>query len=360
MTLRGFCTPGPPQDIWASMKDAAVPEYLRPIAMSDPARPPGALSLAGGLCWFDRVEVLARNQIPRIVAAADLPLADQARLSGARPDFGGLGLSTPRIMGILNITPDSFSDGGLFLRPQAAVMQARLMAAGAEIIDIGGESTRPGAVEVEVDEEITRTAPVIAALRDGGLDLPLSIDTRKAAVAQAALQAGASWVNDVTALRFDAEMATLVAARGVPVILMHSIETPATMQVDPFYDDVLLDVYDALATRVAAAEAAGISRANIAVDPGIGFGKTLAHNLALLQRLSLFHNLGLPVLLGASRKRFIGTIGHEAEAARRMPGSLAVALWGVSQGVQMIRVHDVAETRQALSLWQATTKGGAQ
>ena len=340
------------------MKDASVADYLRPIAMSDPARPKGALPLAGGSCWFDRVEVLSRKDAPRIVAATDLAQVDQARLSAARPNFGALAMTQPRIMGILNITPDSFSDGGLFLRPEAAVMQARLMAAGAEIIDIGGESTRPGAVEVEVAEEITRTAPVIAALREGGLDLPLSIDTRKSAVAQAALQAGASWVNDVTALRFDPQMAGLVAAHNVPVILMHSIETPATMQADPYYDDVLLDVYDALAARVATAEAAGIARANIAIDPGIGFGKTLAHNLALLQRLSLFHNLGLPVLLGASRKRFIGTIGQEAEAARRMPGSLAVALWGVSQGVQMIRVHDVAETRQALSLWQATTQGG--
>jgi dihydropteroate synthase len=263
------------------------------------------------------------------------------------------------VMSIVNVTPDSFSDGGLFLRPDAAVMQARLMASGAEIIDIGGESTRPGAVEVDAAEEIARTAPVIAALRAGGLDLPLSIDTRKASVAEAALGAGASWVNDVTALRFDARISAVVAAHNVPVILMHSIQTPATMQVDPYYDDVLLDVYDAIAARVAAAEAAGIARSNIAVDPGIGFGKTLAHNLALLQRLSLFHNLGLPVLLGASRKRFIGTIGQEAEAARRMPGSLAVALWGVSQGVQIIRVHDVAETRQALSLWQATTQGAS-
>ncbi|MEI6800301.1 MAG: dihydropteroate synthase [Pseudomonadota bacterium] len=341
------------------MKDKAVQDYLRPIAMSDPARPAGALALAGGSCWFDRVEVLSRTAAPQIVAAADLALADQARLSSGRPDFGALGMAKPRLMGILNITPDSFSDGGLFLRPEAAVMQARLMAAGAEIIDIGGESTRPGAVEVEAAEEIARTAPVIAALRAGGLDLPLSIDTRKASVAEAALGAGASWVNDVTALRFDARMAAVVAAHNVPVILMHSIQTPATMQVDPYYDDVLLDVYDALAARVAAAEAAGIARSNIAVDPGIGFGKTLAHNLALLQRLSLFHNLGLPVLLGASRKRFIGTIGQEAEAARRMPGSLAVALWGVSQGVQIIRVHDVAETRQALSLWQATTQGAS-
>lgn len=339
------------------MKDAGLQDYLRPIVLSDPARPSDALALAGGACWFDRVEVLARGAAARIVPVRDLAEADRMRLSSPRAPFGGLDLGTPRIMGILNITPDSFSDGGLFLRPEAAVMQARLMAAGADIIDIGGESTRPGAVEVAVAEEVSRTAPVIAALRAGGLDLPLSIDTRKAGVAHAALAAGASWVNDVTALRFDPAMAGVVARAGVPVILMHSVATPATMQEDPQYDDALLDVYDALAARVAEAEAAGIARANIAIDPGIGFGKTLTHNLALLQRLSLFHNLGLPVLLGASRKRFIGTIGAEAEAARRMPGSLAVALWGVSQGVQMVRVHDVAETRQTLSLWQATTTG---
>ena len=333
--------------------------YLRPIAMTDAARPKAALPLAGGTGWFDRVEVISRTEPARIVPASELSTADQHRLSAPRPDFGTLCLHTPRIMGILNITPDSFSDGGLFLKPHAAVMQARLMASGAEIIDIGGESTRPGAVEVSEAEEITRTAPVIAALRDGGLEPAISIDTRKAAVAKAAVLAGASWVNDVTALQFDPGMAALVAQMNVPVILMHSLANPATMQDDPRYADVLLDVYDALAARVATAEAAGIRRANIAIDPGIGFGKTLSHNLALLQRLSLFHNLGLPVLLGASRKRFIGTIGAEAEASRRMPGSIAVALWGVAQGVQMIRVHDVAETRQALSLWQATQNGGA-
>jgi dihydropteroate synthase len=260
-------------------------------------------------------------------------------------------------MGILNVTPDSFSDGGLFLRPEAAVMQARMMAAGADIIDIGGESTRPGAAEVSADDEVARTAPVIAALRAGGLDCPLSIDTRKAAVAHAALAAGATWVNDVTALRFDPAMAGVVAAAGCPVVLMHSIATPETMQDDPWYDDVLLDVYDALAERVRLAEAAGIARERIAIDPGIGFGKTLQHNLTLLARLSLFHGLGLPVLLGASRKRFIGTIAEEGDAQRRMPGSLAVALAGVAQGAQMIRVHDVAETRQALSLWQAVMGG---
>ncbi len=332
-------------------------EYHRPIAMTDPARPADALPLAGGRCWFTQVEILSRTAPPRLVAARDLAPEVRDRLSAPRPDFGGLAMDVPRIMGILNVTPDSFSDGGLFLRPEAAVMQARIMAAGADIIDIGGESTRPGAAEVVEADEVARTEPVIAALRAGGLDLPISIDTRKAAVAGAALSAGASWVNDVTALRYDPAMAAVVAKAGCPVILMHSIATPATMQDDPVYDDVLLDVFDALRERVAVAEAAGISRDRIAVDPGIGFGKTLQHNLTLLARLSLFHDLGLPVLLGASRKRFIGTISAEADAARRMPGSLAVALVGVAQGVQMIRVHDVAETRQALSLWQAATMG---
>ena len=299
---------------------------------------------------------MERGRAPVLLPVTEVPEDVLSRLTAPRA-FGGLTLEQPKIVGILNVTPDSFSDGGLFLRSEAAQMQARQMAAGADILDIGGESTRPGAVEVAPDEEIARTEPVIAALRAGGLDAPISIDTRKAVVAQAALSAGAGIVNDVSALGFDAGMARVVAALGAPVILMHALGDPATMQADPQYDDVLLDVYDFLASRVALAEAAGIARDRIAVDPGIGFGKTLQHNLTLLNRLSLFHDLGLPVLLGASRKRFIGTIGAEAEAARRMPGSLAVALAGVAQGMQMIRVHDVAETRQALSLWQAVTRG---
>jgi len=333
--------------------------YIRPIPMTDPARPAGALPLAGGWCWFSHTEVIARGESARIVAVADLDAETRDRLSAARPDFDGLAMDRPRVMGILNVTPDSFSDGGQFLRPEAALMQARKMAAGADILDIGGESTRPGAAEVQAAEEIARTAPVIAALRQGGLDILISIDTRKAAVAEAAFAAGATILNDVTALQFDPAMAQVAAASGRPVILMHSIATPATMQDDPYYDDVLLDVYDALAARLAEAMAAGIPHEKLAVDPGIGFGKTLAHNLTLLSRLSLFHDLGVPVLLGASRKRFIGTISAEADAAKRMPGSLAVALAGVAQGMQMIRVHDVAETRQALSLWQAATSGGA-
>lgn len=329
--------------------------YFRPIPMRDPARPREALPLAGGWCWFSHVEVLQRSLPAQIIHVSELDPVTRARLSDPRPEFGGLSMDQPRIMGILNITPDSFSDGGLFLRPDAAVMQARQMAAGADIIDIGGESTRPGAVFVDSIEEIQRTIPVIAALRQGGLEGPMSIDTRKSAVARAAFATGATILNDVTALQFDPEMAQAAVDLAAPVILMHSIASPATMQDNPQYEDVLLDVYDALAARVAEAEAAGIPRNRIAIDPGIGFGKTLEHNLALLARLSLFHGLGLPVLLGASRKRFIGTIA--GDAAKRMPGSLAVALAGVAQGMQMIRVHDVDETRQALTLWLAATGG---
>ena len=327
-------------------------EYFRPIAMTDPARPKAALPLAGGWCWFDRVEVLSRAATGRIIAASEVPEPVLHRLTAPRTDFAGLSMDRPRLMGILNVTPDSFSDGGRFLAAEAAVAQARAMAEGAEIIDIGGESTRPGAVEVPVAEEIARTAPVIRALRAGGLTCPISIDTRKAPVAQAALEAGASIVNDVSAFDFDPTLGLLAASTDVPVILMHAQGVPATMQDDPRYGDVLLDVYDGLAARLARAEALGIDRGRIMLDPGIGFGKTQAHNLTLLRGLSLFHGLGCPILLGTSRKRFIGAIGR-AEPQDRAPGSIATALQGVAQGVQVIRVHDVAETRQALRLWQA-------
>jgi dihydropteroate synthase len=330
--------------------------YWRPIAMTDAARPRGALPLAGGLCWFDRVERLERGAPACVRPAADLPPEIHDRLTAPRPAFGGLSMDRARIMGILNVTPDSFSDGGRFLAPEAALAQARAMVAeGAEILDIGGESTRPGAAEVPVAEEISRTSPVIAALRAAGLTTPISIDTRKGPVAEAALAAGAGVINDVAALTHDPALASVAARTGAPVILMHAQGTPATMQRAPRYDDVLLDVYDWLAARIAAAEAAGIARDRLMVDPGIGFGKTLEHNLALIRGLSLFHGLGCPILLGASRKRFIGTIGGQEVAEQRMPGSLAVALAGAAQGVQLLRVHDVGETRQALALWQAIT-----
>lgn len=336
--------------------------YFRPIAMLDPARPRGAQALAGGWCWFDRVEVIERGGARQVIAASELPEAVAERLSAPRVPLAGLAMDRPRVMGILNVTPDSFSDGGRYDAPEAGLAHARAMrAAGAEILDIGGESTRPGAAEVPVADEIARTAPVIAALRAGGDVGAVSIDTRKAAVAEAALAAGAGLVNDVSAMLFDPAMASVVAGAGAALCLMHAKGDPETMQRDPRYDDVLLDVYDHLAERVAAAEALGIPRARICVDPGIGFGKTAAHNLTLLRNLSLFHGLGCALLLGVSRKRFIGTIGGTiggaSQASDRMPGSVAVALAGVAQGAQILRVHDVPETVQALALWQAVTCG---
>ena len=331
--------------------------YYRPIAQTDSRRPAGALPLAGGWCWFDRAEVLDRAGSRGLVAAADLPADVQARLTGPRAALAGLSVDRPRLMGILNVTPDSFSDGGRFASADSALERALHLAQSSDILDIGGESTRPGAAEVPVAEEVRRTAPLIADLRRGGLKAPISIDTRKAEVARAAVAAGAGLINDVAAMTHDPALGRVAAESGLPLCLMHAQGTPATMQADPRYDDVLLDVYDFLEERLAAAEAMGIPRARLIADPGIGFGKTMDHNLTLLRGLSLFHGLGVPVLLGASRKRFIGTIAEEPQADRRDPGSIAVTLAGVAQGIQIHRVHDTQGTRQALSLWQAVQGG---
>lgn len=288
--------------------------------------------------------------ISRAGEAAQPDAGAQGRITAPRATLCGMSLDEPRVMGILNVTPDSFSDGGDHLDLDLAVARARAMAADADILDIGGESTRPGAAEVEVTEEIHRTAPVIEAIRAAGITTPISIDTRKSRVAEAALDAGADIVNDVSAFAFDPALADLVADRDVPVCLMHAQGAPETMQADPRYDNVLFDVFDHLEQRISAACVSGIRRERIIVDPGIGFGKTLDHNLSLLRGLSLFHDLGLPILLGASRKRFIGTIGGAEDAKDRMAGSIAVALQAAAQGAQILRVHDTYETRQALRL----------
>jgi len=254
-------------------------------------------------------------------------------------------------MGIVNVTPDSFSDGGRFEGAAGIAHGRALVAAGADILDIGGESTRPGAAAVPVAEEIARVVPVIAGLAP--LGVPISVDTRKAEVMAAALDAGARLVNDVAALGFDPAARALVAQRRVPVILMHAQGEPATMQVDPRYDDVLLDIFDWFAARIAWCGEGGIDPCQIVVDPGIGFGKTVAHNLALIDSLALFHGLGRPILLGASRKSFIGRLSSGEGAEDRLGGSLAVALAGAARGARLVRVHDVAETVQALRLASA-------
>jgi dihydropteroate synthase len=317
-----------------------------------PVRPAGARAFGAG--WFTDLEVLSRSAPGHVVPVADLSPEEAARFAPRSQLLPQDGAVYPSLMGILNTTPDSFSDGGRHDGLAAAVAHGRaLVAAGAGIVDVGGESTRPGAAPVAAAEEIARTAPVIAGLRAAGVNTPISIDTRKAAVAEAALEAGATMVNDVSGFTFDPDLAPLCAARGVPVCVMHAQGDPQTMQADPSYGDVVLDVYDFLAGRIAFLTGLGIGRDRIIADPGIGFGKTGDHNLALLNRIGLFHGLGVPILLGASRKRFIGTIGYAPDAAARGPGSIGVALAALAQGVQIIRAHDVAEHAQAIALWRA-------
>lgn len=349
--------------------------YLRPTGFVDaPFGYDGqVLRLAGGSCWFSAVEAITVSAGRRVARAlvpvegierffAALPASRQeaaratlARLIAPRPPLrlgqGTIPLDRPQVMAILNLTPDSFSDGGRHADPgTAAASGVAMLAAGAALLDIGGESTRPGAATVREGDEIARVVPVIERLAHGGA--AVSIDTRKAGVMAAALDAGAGLANDVSALGYDAGSAALIAARGCPVVLMHHQGKPASMQRAPAYGDVLIEVYDWLEARIAAAEAAGIARSNILIDPGIGFGKGLRHNLALLNGLSLFHGLGCAIVLGASRKSLIGALADGAGVEDRLGGSIALALFGAAQGVQIVRVHDAVETVQALRVWQ--------
>jgi len=265
-----------------------------------------------------------------------------------------LPLGRPLLMGVVNVTPDSFSDGGRYAEPAAAIAHARSLAAdGADILDVGGESTRPGADEVTADDELRRVLPVIEALSAG--DCPVSVDTVKPAVMRAAIAAGAAIVNDVSGVR-GRESLAVVADSDVGVCVMHMQGTPRTMQRDPRYDDVVGEVHAWLGARVSALAGAGVERTRIAVDPGIGFGKTLEHNLALLRALPALRDLGCAVLVGLSRKSMLGAITGRATDERRA-ASLAGALWCAWQGADIIRVHDVRETRDALSVWQALQNG---
>jgi dihydropteroate synthase len=341
---------------------------LRPTAFADsPFGHDGKIArLAGGLTWFALVELLQIEGNKRVstelvpVEGIDQRFNDEmaaqwAALTGSRSPLQlgerTIRLDQSQVMGIVNATPDSFSDGGQYEDSAAAASAGADMAAqGAAIIDIGGESTRPGAKPVWEGDEVERVAPIIRQLASGGA--AVSVDTRKADVMTAALDAGARMINDVSALTYDERSAGVIAAAGVPVILMHHQGDPQTMQDDPRYGDVLVEVYAWLEERIAAAEAAGIARDKILVDPGFGFGKNVAHNLELMNGLALFHSLGCPVVVGASRKRTIGALSNEAPADERLGGSIAFTLKAVEQGAQIVRVHDVPETVQALRIWR--------
>ena len=346
--------------------------YLRPIALADsPQSEDGeALRLAGGLVYASRFALITRDQ-GKVTARARYSVAElRAALPGlpdaVREQWDNLArvhaplqcgdrtirLDQPQVMGILNVTPDSFSDGGQFMDdPEVASTHASAMLeAGAAIIDVGGESTRPGAAAVWEGDELKRVIPAIERLAKAGA--AISADTRRPAVMEAALAAGAHVINDVSALRHDPRSLEFAARSGAPVVLMHAPGEGEDLHGGDGYTDVVLDVFDWLAARRVAALAAGIAREKILLDPGIGFGKSVAENLLLLNALPLFHALGQPLLLGMSRKRMIGALSGEAPVHQRLGGSVALAVKAMDAGVQILRVHDVAETVQAVRVWR--------
>lgn len=359
-------------DLGKTWEDARV--YLRPTCFVD--RPheldEHCLRIADTMVWFAAWHVSLRDNgavksaVVRVaeldgwIAAMPDRLAEAARVqrAGVTRPRGNLQLGErtirlgePQLMGILNVTPDSFSDGGKHVDAAAAAEAGFAMgAAGAAIIDVGGESTRPGAPLVWEGDEIKRIEGVVAALAKGGV--AVSIDTRKAAVMEAALAAGARIVNDISALRYDDRAMDVVVQAGCPVVLMHAPSAKSDPHEGGNYSHVLFDVYDMLAERVAACVAAGIDRTKIIVDPGLGFGKGVGENLTLVNGLALFHTLGCPILFGASRKRMIGALDNEAPADQRLGGTVALHYQAAAHGAQLLRVHDIAENRQALRVWR--------
>jgi dihydropteroate synthase len=331
-------------------------EYLRPLGLCY-GRDAEALvaSRRGGrlggssAIGFLAVEVIERSG-RKIVPYAELSRDPRLEaIEQARSPLAQLSFDRPRVMGVVNVTPDSFSDGGLHATEAAGVAHGLALAKdGADILDVGGESTRPGSDAVSLDDELARVTGVVKALAAEGRTV--SIDTRKASVMREAAEQGAAIVNDVSALGYDPASLAAVQETGLPVILMHAQGDPRTMQLNPTYDDVVLDVYDFLEERISACIAAGIPRERIAVDPGIGFGKTFRHNLDLLHQITIFHGLGVPVLVGLSRKGFVGAVTGEKLAINRVSGSVGGALHAALHGVHILRVHDVKATAHALAV----------
>lgn len=350
--------------------------YLRPTALAEsPQSEDGECArLGGSLAWASRFAILVRSGgkvisrqrvdasgVPEAIAALPGNLAAQAEEQWSALSFSHepltcgnrvIRLDQPQVLGVLNLTPDSFSDGGQFLDdPDVAnAHSAAMLEAGAAMIDVGGESTRPGAAAVWEGDELKRVVPAIERL--AAMGAAISIDTRRPAVMEAALHAGAHVINDVSALRYDPRSLELAARSAVPVVLMHAPGSGDDLHSDGKYTDVVLDVFDWLKARRDDAIAAGVARENIILDPGIGFGKTVADNLALLNALAMFHALGQPLLVGASRKRMIGALSNEAPSHQRLGGSLALAVKAMDAGVQLLRVHDVPETVQAVRVWR--------
>jgi dihydropteroate synthase len=345
--------------------------YLRPTGFVDsPQRHDGACArLAGTMLWFSQIEFIDKSAGRNLIDVrgwdafvATLPDDNKARatqlyarITSARAALQmgerTIRLDQPQVLGIINMTPDSFSDGGKNADLDAAAEAAfGMTSAGAAMIDVGGESTRPGAPLVWEGDEIARVEPLIKRLSASGT--AISIDTRKAAVMEASVAAGATMINDISALLFDDRALEVAKALDVPVVLMHAPSQGSDPHKGGDYADVVLDVFDWLEARVNAVEGAGISRGKILVDPGIGFGKSLADNLAIINNLSIYHGIGCPILFGASRKRMIGALSNEAPVEKRLSGSIFLAMKAVEQGAHIIRVHDAAETVQAVQVWR--------
>ena len=331
--------------------------YFRPIVRTGSPRSKNSIFLAETNYWVSEAEEIKFGKKTKLVSINDVPDWWKKRWLKKRSVILGMEFGFPKLMGILNVTPDSFSDGGNHVELDAALNQAKFMEEnGVDIIDIGGESTRPGALTVQILEEIRRIEPVINGI-SARSKIPISVDTRKAGVASAAHKAGASMVNDVSGFTFDPDLLPFCSKYKLPVCVMHMKGSPENMQNNPKYKNILIEVFDFLENQIGKLVEAGISRDQIIADVGIGFGKNIEHNLTLIKNISLFHGLGVPLLLGVSRKSIISNVAKVEKPSDRVHGSISLALSALGQGVQVFRVHDVAETRQAFDLWEAVNFG---
>jgi len=331
--------------------------YFRPIVRTGSPRSKNSIFLAETNYWVSEAEEIKFGKKTKLVSINDVPDWWKKRWLKKRSDILGMEFGYPKLMGILNVTPDSFSDGGNHVELDAALNQAKFMEEnGVDIIDVGGESTRPGALTVPILEEIRRIEPVISGI-SARSKIPISVDTRKAGVASAAHKAGASMVNDVSGFTFDSDLLPFCSKYKLPVCVMHMKGSPENMQNNPKYENILIEVFDFLENQIGKLVEAGISRDQIIADVGIGFGKNIEHNLTLIKNISLFHGLGVPLLLGVSRKSIISNVAKVEKPSDRVHGSISLALSALGQGVQVFRVHDVAETRQAFDLWVAVNFG---